>query len=255
MAIADRTRKLLWARAHNMCAMCRKPLTENSLTAGLPGLILGEEAHIVARSEQGPRGRDGDRSDVDGYDNLILLCADDHTRIDAQPGVYSVEFLQKAKKTHETWAERRPPEPEPIRIEARPGEDDIPLSTLTSGEAVWNLMDGTMLWNFRSLSGDDRPEASDAADSFLTAAREWAEISEAVRDNGFAAVRDAQRSLQQMLEELWSYDLFVFGRRAERLLRGGVGAATPMPYAELAVLTADEVRTYADKGARPTEAG
>lgn len=253
MAIADRTRKLLWARAHNMCAMCRKPLTEDSLTAGLPGLVLGEEAHIVARSEEGPRGRDGDRSDVDGYNNLILLCPDDHTRIDAQPEVYPVEFLQKTKKTHEKWAERRPPEPERIRIEARPGEDDIPLLTLTSGEAVWKLIDGTMLYNFRSLSGDDRPEASDAADSFLTAARDWAEISDTVRDHGFTAVRDAQRSLQQMMEELWRHDLFVFGRRTERVLRGGVGAPTPMPYAELAVLTADEVWTYVEKGARPTD--
>lgn len=253
MAIADKTRKLLWARSHNMCAMCRKPLTEDAQTADLPALILGQEAHIIARSEDGPRGRDGDRSDLDGYDNLILLCADDHTRIDAQPDVYPVQFLRNAKRAHEKWAAQRPAEPEPTRIVARPGEDDIPLLVLTSGEAVWKVMAGTMLWNFRQLSGDVRPEASDAADSFLTAARDWAEISDTVQDQGFAAVRDAQRSLQQMLEELWSYDLFVFGRRTERILRGGVGAPTPMPYAELAVLTADEVRSYSEQAASPAE--
>lgn len=244
MAITDRARKLLWARAHNACAMCRKPLTEDAPGAGSPGLILGEEAHIIAKSEAGPRGRDGDRSDIDGYDNLILLCADDHTRIDSFPDLYPVDFLRNAKKKHEEWAAKRPAADDPIRIDPRPGEDDIPLLVVTSGEAVWKLMDGTMLWNMRALSGDDHPEASDAADEFLTTARDWAEISDTVRDNGFSAVRDVQRTLQALLERVWSFDLHVFGRRTERVLRGGVGAPVLMPYAELAVLTADEVRSY-----------
>jgi hypothetical protein len=229
--------------------MCKKPLTEDALSANLPGLILGEEAHIVARSEDGPRGRDGDRSDIDGYDNLILLCFDDHKRIDDQPDAYSVEFLQKTKKTHEAWAAERPAEPDPIRIRKAPGEDDIPLLVLTSGAAVWNLMAGTMMWSFRPLASDDRPEVADAADSFLTLARDWAEVSEAVRDQGFGAVRDAQRSLDEALEKLWGQGLFVYGRRADRTITGGVGAPTRFPYAELAILTADEVLNYAHEGA------
>jgi hypothetical protein len=249
MAILDRTRKLLWARAHNACAMCKKPLTEDALSAGLPGLILGEEAHIVAKSEDGPRGRDGDRADIDGYNNLILLCFDDRKRIDDQPDIYSVEFLQKAKKTHEKRMEQQPPPPEPVRIRKAPGEDAIPFTVLTSGAAVWNLMAGTMMWSFRPLAGDDRPEVSDAADSFLTVARDWAEISDTVQDQGFGAVRDAQRSLDEMLAELWAHGLLVYGRRAERTMTGGVGAPTPFPYAELAILTGDELLSYAEEGA------
>lgn len=250
MAITDQTRKLLWTRAHNACAMCRKPLTEDALSVDLPGLILGEEAHIIAKSESGPRGRDGDRSDIDGYRNLILLCADDHTRIDAQPDIYSVESLQQTKTTHERWAAQPSLEPEPIRIRKAPGEDDIPLRVLTSGEGVWNLLEGTMMWNMRALAGDTRPDISDAADSFLTAARDWAEISDTVRDQGFGAVREAQRSLQLMLVELWAHDLSIYGRRAERTLTGGVGVPTTFPYAELAILTPDEVRSYAAQSAR-----
>jgi len=253
MAVTDRTRKLLWARAHDACAMCRKPLTEDAPSADLPGLILGEEAHIIAKSESGPRGRDGDRSDIDGYDNLILLCADDHTRIDTFPDRYSVESLRSTKKKHEEWAAKRPLEDEPIRIVVRPGEDEIPLLAMTSGEAVWNLMVGTMQWGLRALVGDDRPEASDAADEFLTTARDWAEISDTVQADGFRAVRDAQRSLQALLEEVWSFDLFVFGLRTERVLRGGVGGPMPMPYAELAVLTAEEVRGYSAAQVPSTE--
>jgi hypothetical protein len=249
VAISDRTRKLLWARAGNACALCKKPLTEDALSAGLPGLVLGEEAHIVAKSEAGPRGRAGDRSDIDGYDNLILLCFDDHKRIDDQPDVYSVEFLQKTKKTHEACAAKRSAAPDTIRIRKALGEDDIPLLVLTSGAAVWDLMEGTMMWNFRPLASDDRPEVADAADSFLTLARDWTEISDTVQDQGFGAVRDAQRSLHEALAELWGQGLFVYGRRTNRTITGGVEAPALFPYAELAILTADEVLSYAQEGA------
>lgn len=229
--------------------MCRKPLTEDAPSADLPGLILGEEAHIVAKSEDGPRGRVGDRSDIDGYDNLILLCFDDHKRIDDQPNVYSVEFLHKTKETHEAWAAERPADRDPIRIRKAPGEDEIPLLARTSGAAVWNLMTGTIMWSFRPLTSDDRPEVADAADSFRTLARDWAEISDTVQDQGFGAVRDAQRSLDEALAGLWGQGLFVYGRRADRTMTGGVGAPTRFPYAELAILTADEVLDYAQEGA------
>lgn len=54
MAVSDPTRKLLWSRAHNACAICKGPLTKDADSAELPGLVLGEEAHIIARSESGP---------------------------------------------------------------------------------------------------------------------------------------------------------------------------------------------------------
>jgi hypothetical protein len=249
MAIRDQTRKLLWARAHNACALCRKPLTVDALSATLPGLVLGQEAHIIARSEDGPRGRDGDRSDVDGYDNLILLCADDHTRVDAQPDVYTVQSLRKAKTTHEAWAGARAAEPEPIRLVKQLNEDQIPLSLLVSGEDVWNIVQGSHFRNLHSVSGDAQPDASDAADEFLTAATDWADIADTVRDRGFGAIREAHRSLQSLLDNLATFDLFVFGRRTKRTLEGGVGLPSTVDYAELAVLTPSQTETFADNDA------
>lgn len=228
--------------------MCKKPLTEDALSTHLPGLILGEEAHIVARSEDGPRGRDGDRSDIDGYNNLILLCADDHTRIDTQPDVYPVDFLQKIKKKHESWAAQRPAEPEPICIRRAPGEDDIPLSRLMSGAAVGNLMAGTMMWSFRPLASDGQPEVTDAADSFLTLARDWAKISDTVQDQGFSAVRDARRSLDKGPRGAIETRAACLRASCRTHMTGGVGAPTSFPYAELAIVTDDEVLRYAEEG-------
>jgi len=66
--------------------------------------VVGEEAHIVAQSAGGPRGcLDPPGGDVDGYDNLVLLCRNDHKTVDDQPEVFSVIELINRKKSHEQW--------------------------------------------------------------------------------------------------------------------------------------------------------
>lgn len=100
MAITDRDRRLLWARAHNRCAYCRLVLTRDPSTAG-GDVVVADEAHIIARAPDGPRGRDGDRADIDGYGNLILLCKNDHKIIDDLPRKYPVERLLQMKREHE----------------------------------------------------------------------------------------------------------------------------------------------------------
>jgi hypothetical protein len=63
--------------------------------------VIGQEAHIVARSPGGPRA--GQIADPDGYDNLILLCSKDHKRIDDQEGFFTVEYLKSMKLAHSIW--------------------------------------------------------------------------------------------------------------------------------------------------------
>ena len=62
--------KTLWGRAANRCAFpdCRLELTLDS-----PGETLGEMAHIVARSSDGPRGASAlSVENRDAYENLVL---------------------------------------------------------------------------------------------------------------------------------------------------------------------------------------
>lgn len=163
MALSDATRKVLWARSHNRCAICRALLAVDADSADLPWLILGEAAHIVARKAGGPRGLDGDRSRIDEYENLILLCADDHKRIDVQPDVYSAADLRGRKLAHERWAEERfaGEAEEPIRLVRAPNEDSIPMQPIVSGAAVWDLVAGAGLYLMRSIEDDSNPDASD----------------------------------------------------------------------------------------------
>lgn len=105
MSILLKTHKLLWGRSGNTCAMpdCRNVLIADE-TETDDESIIGDEAHIVARSEEGPRGiSELTPEERDKYDNLVLLCRKHHKVIDDQPNFYTVEKLKEIKKQHEEW--------------------------------------------------------------------------------------------------------------------------------------------------------
>lgn len=101
MSISEHTLKLLWGDAASCCAICKRLLTEDS--SPLRRTVLGEAAHIVARSPKGPRGEGPRPADMDDYDNLILLCPDDHKVIDDRPAEFSIAWLKERKRVHCAW--------------------------------------------------------------------------------------------------------------------------------------------------------
>lgn len=105
MAFSVLTRKRLWGRAGNRCAFadCRlEPIEETADGTGL--VVVGEEAHIVARKTNGPRGKsDLPKSERDLYENLVLLCSRHHTLIDSDMKTYPVDLLLQTKMDHELW--------------------------------------------------------------------------------------------------------------------------------------------------------
>ncbi len=235
-----------------MCALCRKDLTE---VEGADGTVLGEEAHIVGRHLSGPRGDKGDRSDIDGYDNLILLCADDHKRIDSQPERYSVAFLLQKKATHEAWAAAKFKAKTPRIVAPSDEGTTTPMSQVFTGKQVWELVEGAAIFDFQADLSDDQNDliATDRADEFLDVVRDTAEISADIRDQGFRVVREVQRSLQELLEGLGKHDLLVFGCRLKRTLIGGIGEPMSADLAALLVLTAEEARERASTSAKSTQ--
>lgn len=107
MSVTDHTRKVLWAFSRNTCARCGLQLVRAPEVATDRHAIVGQECHIVARSVDGPRGlAAADVADLDGLDNLILLCASCHAIVDSQPARYSVDELRALKAKHETHTEQ-----------------------------------------------------------------------------------------------------------------------------------------------------
>jgi hypothetical protein len=100
MAVSDRTRKILWVRAGGRCSICRDQLVTEGTDTDDPS-VFGEEAHIIGQSPNGPRA--GHCADVDGHENLILLCRRHHKQIDDQVEYFTVDRLREIKIAHEAW--------------------------------------------------------------------------------------------------------------------------------------------------------
>jgi hypothetical protein len=100
MAISVKAQKMLWGRAAGRCSKpeCREYLFEDETEAD-EATLVGENCHIVAESDDGPRANPSmpleQRND---YSNLILLCRKHHKVIDAQELTYSVEVLHQVKR-------------------------------------------------------------------------------------------------------------------------------------------------------------
>lgn len=63
---------------------------------------LAEVAHIVAASDDGPRGdTQTPTEDLVGFANLILLCPTCHTAIDKAPAHFPTQLLLQWKRRHE----------------------------------------------------------------------------------------------------------------------------------------------------------
>lgn len=67
---------------------------------------LGDDAHIIAASDAGPRGKsDLDNQGRSESDNVILLCKNCHAEVDQQPEKFDVCTLLEMRDAHYKWVE------------------------------------------------------------------------------------------------------------------------------------------------------
>lgn len=115
MGLSAKDRKTLWVRSGNECAFpeCRRKLIAEigaySVESNGDSVTLGEEAHIVADNNSGPRADPSMPQSIrDSYPNMILLCEEHHKVVDAANGkFFSVEQLRMFKAEHEEDVTRR----------------------------------------------------------------------------------------------------------------------------------------------------
>ncbi len=99
MSISAKDVKKLWGLAAGRCSrpgcaeVCIKFLAEDPT-------VIGEMAHVIAKSPAGPRGVVAGGEDT--YENLVLLCPTHHTEVDkSPPGTFPPEVLLDWKRRHE----------------------------------------------------------------------------------------------------------------------------------------------------------
>ena len=105
MSITIKTQKMLWGRAAGRCSKpdCRIILYEDE-TETDDAALVGENCHIVAESDDGPRADPSmPMEQRNSYANLILLCRNHHKVVDDQEREYTVDRLYQMKAEHEGW--------------------------------------------------------------------------------------------------------------------------------------------------------
>jgi hypothetical protein len=92
--------KKLWGRAAGRCSHPECGIDCVPLLDPKSGPItLGEMAHVIPHSPNGPRGTG--KPGAGTYENLILLCPTHHTQVDEASGAHPAALLLTWKKDHE----------------------------------------------------------------------------------------------------------------------------------------------------------
>lgn len=105
MGISQKDIKLLWGRAASRCSICRIELSQDkqSTNSSFP---VGEQAHIVAEQDNGPRGSSIlSVEERNSYHNLVLLCPTHHEIIDKNVEDFPIEKIHILKSRHELWVQ------------------------------------------------------------------------------------------------------------------------------------------------------
>jgi hypothetical protein len=221
MSISDKTRKVLWGRSGNRCAICKNELVIDS-TGQDDESVIAEECHIISSKPNGPRHDPSYPADkLDSYDNMILLCRTHHKMVDDQSATFTTNILRQMKSNHEVWVSQKLAENQktpPVRI--RRVKQNIPafLSRLTTGKEVLDLVTNAMGYSFDHEELKSQEEV-DLVGGFLQVVQDWGDLSADLETSD--RVQTAF-SLTESLQEMEESGFFVFGGREVRLLEGGI---------------------------------
>lgn len=213
VGISDRTRKLLWGRSGNRCALCRRllvmPGTESDRES-----VVGDECHIVSRAEGGPRAGSADIDDADSYENLILLCKIDHKRVDDQPNAYTAERLRALKVAHETWVQAAldVTPPKTRSFDSRNDEGRSRVTRIESGGELIQIITGCGGFDFDHDELEDEAEVN-LVGNFLQELQDLGDLLDLIEAG--ERVRTRHR-LTQQLSELRELGFVVYGSRTRR---------------------------------------
>jgi hypothetical protein len=174
--------------------------------------VVGEEAHIIARSPGGPRYVPLAADQVDHISNLVLLCRIHHKQVDDQVQDFPVGALRFIKAQHESKMRARTEDTFADDAETNGDTEPAILPVVHTGAQLWDIVADAMAYRVAGLEDGQAPEqVVEAVDSFLQTVVDWGDISGDVKAQGLRSVRDAKRSLHAELTEILDLDLRVFG--------------------------------------------
>ncbi|GAA3793003.1 hypothetical protein GCM10022271_26550 [Corallibacter vietnamensis] len=213
MAITDKTRKALWAKSGNRCILCRIELVQE-VESSNSNLIIGQECHIVSEKGKGPRANPSFKGNYDDYNNLMLLCANDHKRIDDLTEIYTTEKLLQFKQNHENWV--RTTLEKDVTAFANDQENIRSLPLIKSGKQLLDIINGVHMSDFDNEELNTIEEAEKVGNLF-DLLKDYIDILEDMRMTDIAKLGI---ELNGEIAELKEMGFLVFGTKRHIKLRG-----------------------------------
>lgn len=202
MAISNKTRKNLWAKSGNRCAICKIELfTEKE---SKDKFNIGEECHIISSKTNGPRHK-SNLDDYDTFDNLLMLCRNHHKEIDELTDTYTEELLRYIKQNHENWVNDTLNK----EINSENNEKLRFLTRVTSGKELMNIIFNA----FGYRTDHDEIETEEEADyigGVLQTFVDYGEISDVLETHDKVKI---SLEFNGLLKELEEKGYFLFGER------------------------------------------
>lgn len=211
--ISSRTRKILWAKSGNQCAICKIELIQAGQTNGETS-VIGEECHIIAREASGPRGNEALEEKLrDHADNLILLCPTHHRMIDENPSTYTSKKLRSIKKEHETEITKRL---EPQKT-TKTNTSIFFAYRIEVGVELADVACGVDAGQFEN----DQPRTSDEADMLADFFQNIQDLNDLWSDIGASGRIRAQFDLDVAIQDLYAKGWLIYAFKRKLLLVNG----------------------------------
>ena len=228
MTITDKTRKKLWAKSGNRCAICKKELFFNIKME--EDANIGEECHIISSKSNGPRHKAG-ILDYDTYDNLILLCRNHHKIIDELTDTYTEEVLRYFKLNHENFINSS------LNSAFENENKNTPkfLTRITSGKELFRIISGAHAFETDYDEIDNKEKIDFIALVFQTL-QDWGDIGNELES--YDQIQ-AGYTLNSLINELDEKGFYIFGERKLKKIKFSNGSKDDWEIATLIIKSKD----------------
>jgi len=212
MSLTDKTRKSLWARSGNRCLLCRLELVQRVEDTDR-NLIVGEECHIISAKEKGPRASKDFTGDYDSYENMVLLCATDHKRIDELTDIYTVEKLKQMKAIHEDWVKSTLERDAIAFTNDKLNVKSLPI--VATGQQLLPIIQDAHIFDFYH----DELRTTEEAELVGGFLEELKDDGDVISDMGFAGAAKFGIHLNEEVERLRQMGFLIFGLRRKMRIK------------------------------------
>lgn len=156
---------------------------------------------------KGPRSSAEFSGDYDGYDNLFLVCANDHKRVDELTDIYTTDKLKLFKVIHEAWV-RSTLERDVISF-ANDQQNIKSLPKIVFGKQLVEIVTGAHMFDFNHDELKTEEEALAVGGLF----EELKDYGDIVSDLGYAEIAKWGVELNAAISKLNRLGYVLFGLR------------------------------------------